>query len=135
MDKWDTLDRVLSMLLDLGALCLQLGEARETILYLRQGMDVARAFGLPHRHVVQQEMCFVYLIGEFSYSIVSSPQDYSKRVTLYSLTDLSVKHHIGFSGKHPATLQLMHEDCSYKHPPLSGDRYSFIKLSECSNVE
>ena len=53
VDKWDTLDRVLSMILDLGALCLQLGEARETILYLQQGMDVARAFGLPHRHVVQ----------------------------------------------------------------------------------
>ena len=52
VDKWQTLDRVLSMLHDLGALCLQLGEARETILYLRQGMDVARAFGLPHRSVL-----------------------------------------------------------------------------------
>ena len=53
VDKWQTLDRVLSMLRDLGALCLQLGEARETILYLRQGMDVARAFGLPHRLVLR----------------------------------------------------------------------------------
>ena len=27
-------------------------------------------------------------------------------------------------------LQLMHEGCSYKYPPLSAARYSFIELSE-----
>jgi len=33
----------------------------------------------------------------------------------------SVKHQLGFARKHPAMLQLMHEDYSYTgiHPPLS----------------
>jgi len=30
----------------------------------------------------------------------------------------SIGHHLGFSGKHPATLQLMSEDYSYHHQYL-----------------
>ena len=40
----------------------------------------------------------------------------------------SFQHHLNFSGKHSATLQLLCEDCSYIH--LSVARYSFIQLSE-----
>ena len=31
----------------------------------------------------------------------------------------SIKHHLNFSGKHSATLQLMCKDFIHKHPPLS----------------
>ena len=30
----------------------------------------------------------------------------------------SIKHHLNFSGKHSAMLQLIHVGCSYKYPPL-----------------
>ena len=41
------------------------------------------------------------------YSAASSPQDFSKCFTLL------VTHHLVFSGKHPAMLQLLCEDYSY----------------------
>ena len=70
----------------------------------------------------------------FLYSAVSSPQDCSECFTLYtflytSLTSSS-KHHLKFSGKHPAILQLMHEGCLYKYPPMYIARYLFIQLSK-----
>ena len=43
---------------------------------------------------------------------------------------MSFKGHLNFSGKHSATLQLLHEDYSFRYPPLSVARYSFIPLSE-----
>ena len=46
----------------------------------------------------------------------------------------SLRHHFGFSGKHPAImLQLMREGCSYTYPPLSIARYSSI--GNWSNVQ
>ena len=41
-----------------------------------------------------------------------------------------VHSNANFSGKHSATLQLLHEDYSFTYPRLSVARYSFIKLSE-----
>ena len=42
-----------------------------------------------------------------------------------SLADL-FNHHLNFSGKHSAMLQLMGEGCSYKYQPLSIAKYSFM---------
>ena len=42
----------------------------------------------------------------------------------------SFQRHLDFSGKHSATLQLLHEDYSFRYPPLSVAMYSFIQLSE-----
>ena len=42
----------------------------------------------------------------------------------------SFQHHFNFSEKHSATLQLLHQDYSFRYPSLSIARYSFIQLSE-----
>ena len=42
----------------------------------------------------------------------------------------SIKHHLNFSGKNPAMLQLMHKGCLYKYSPLSVTREPFTLLSE-----
>ena len=69
--------------------------------------------------------------GQFLYSAVSSPQDGSKRFTLYSLTDLFTQTIFRlFREASSHTLQLMCEGCSYIYPPLFIVRYSFIQLSE-----
>ena len=39
----------------------------------------------------------------------------------------SIRHHLAFTGRHPATMQLPGED---KYPPMSIARYSFIQPSE-----
>ena len=67
--------------------------------------------------------------GRFLYSVVSSPQDRSKRFT--SLTDLLTQtpsRLLWEASSH--MLQLMRDGCSYTYPPLSIARYSFIQLSE-----
>ena len=71
------------------------------------------------------------LKGKFLYSAVSSPQDRSKRFTLY-FTDRPVHSDTNSAslGSISHMLQLMHEGCSYPYPPLSIARYSFIQLSE-----
>ena len=66
--------------------------------------------------------------GKFLYSAVSSPQDRSKRFTLY-FPDRSV-HSDTISTSLGSILQLMREGCSYTYPQLSIARYSFIQLSE-----
>ena len=48
----------------------------------------------------------------------------------YTLLPCPIKHHLNFSGKHPATLQLMRECCSSKYPPQSGTHwYSWVNWS------
>ena len=42
----------------------------------------------------------------------------------------SFQRYLNFSGKHSATLQLFREDYSFRYPPMSAARYSFIQLSE-----
>ena len=42
----------------------------------------------------------------------------------------SFQCHFNFSGKHSATLHLLHEDYSFTYPSLCFARYSFIQLSE-----
>ena len=37
---------------------------------------------------------------------------------------------LGSPGKHSATLQLLHEGCSFTQPPLSITTFSVIQLSE-----
>ena len=37
---------------------------------------------------------------------------------------------LGFSGKHSAMLQLLHENYSFRYPPLSAARYLFIQTAE-----
>ena len=69
--------------------------------------------------------------GNFLYSAASSPQDRSKRFTLY-FPDRPV-HWDTISaslGSIQLMLQLMREGCSYTYPPLSIARYSFIQQSE-----
>ena len=69
--------------------------------------------------------------GKFLYSVVSIPQDRWKRFTLY-FPDRHV-HSDTISACLEASshmLQLMREGFSYKYPPLSIVRYSFIQLSE-----
>ena len=69
--------------------------------------------------------------GVFSNSAVSSSLDRSKRFTLPpSLAAFSFRHQLVFTGKHSATLQLLHEDYSFLLLPLSLARYLFIYLSE-----
>ena len=68
--------------------------------------------------------------GKFLYSAVSSPQDRSKHFTLYFPGKSVQSLYLNFSGKYSAMLQLMHEGCSYRYPPLAIARCSFIQLSE-----
>jgi len=69
--------------------------------------------------------------GKFLYCAVSSPQDHSKRFTLY-FPDRPVhsapSRLLWEASSH--MLQLMREGYSYTYPPLSIVRYSFIQLSE-----
>ena len=53
--------------------------------------------------------------------------------TIYSST-CSIAHHLNICEKHSAMLQLMHIFVQ-KYPPLSIASYSFIQLSDWSNVE
>ena len=50
--------------------------------------------------------------------------------TLLPWQNCSIKHHLNFSGKHPAMLHLMHEGGLHKYPPLSIARHSCMQLSE-----
>ena len=69
--------------------------------------------------------------GEFLYSAVSNPQDYSKRFTLYSLADLFNQTPSRLLWEASSyMLQLMCKDCLYTYPPLSVAMYSFIQLRE-----
>ena len=82
--------------------------------------------------------CHVYCIphfvikskGLFFYSTVSSPWDCSKCFTLHPWQTCSFQGHFDFSGKHSAMLQLLCEHYSFRYPPLSVARYSFIQLVE-----
>ena len=67
-----------------------------------------QAFSI-HRVFFQQTLCKIRIR---SY-IVSNPRDCSKCFKLHSWRICSVKHHLDFGVKHPATLQLMHNDYSY----------------------
>ena len=40
----------------------------------------------------------------------------------------SIKHHLSFSRKNPAMLQLMHKDCSYKNMSIA--KYAFLQQNE-----
>ena len=77
----------------------------------------------------------------FNHTVTNIIQNNSYRttakivLTLYIYTLLpyqtySNKHILNFSGKRPATLQLMREGCSYKYPPLPINRHSFIEMNE-----
>ena len=69
--------------------------------------------------------------GKFLYNTVSSPHDHSKRLTLYFPDRPVHSHTISASlGSIQYMLQLMRESCSYRYPPLSIVRYSFIQLSK-----
>jgi len=72
-----------------------------------------------------------YKKGKFLYSAVSSPQDRSKRFTLY-FSDRPVHSDttrlLWEASSH--MLQLMCEGCSCTYPPLSIARYSYTQLSE-----
>ena len=69
--------------------------------------------------------------GQILYSVVSGPQDCSKRFTLSSQEDLSCLMPSQLLWKACShILQLMREDCSYTYPPRSIARSSFIELSE-----
>ena len=46
----------------------------------------------------------------------------------------SFQRHLGFSGKHSSTLQLLREHYSFAYPPLSVTRYSLIQLTELLHV-
>ena len=63
---------------------------------------------------------------------VSNRQDYTKHFKInFTLWQThSMKHHLNFSGKHLAMLQLMHISSLYKYPPQSKISYSFIQLSK-----
>ena len=50
--------------------------------------------------------------------------------TLLPWQTSSIEHHLNCSGNQSAILQLMCKGCSYKYPPLSIARYSFMQLSE-----
>ena len=67
--------------------------------------------------------------GKFLYSAVSSPQDHSKRFTLY-FPDRPVQSDTISASLGSIQPHLMGEGCLYTYPPLSIARYSFIKLSE-----
>ena len=62
--------------------------------------------------------------GNFFYGAVFCTRNCSKHFASLTVNTIST------SGKHLATLQLMPDVWSYKHPPLSIARYSFIQLSE-----
>ena len=66
------------------------------------------------------------------HSAVSSPWDCSKRFTIHPWQTCSFQHHFDFSGKHPATLQLLREDIrsDFHLCMWPGRAYSFIQLSE-----
>ena len=69
--------------------------------------------------------------GKFLYSAVSSPQDRSKRFTLYIPADLfnQIPSQLVWEvSSH--TLQLIRDGCSYTYPPLSIASYSIIQPSE-----
>ena len=57
-------------------------------------------------------------------------RDCSERFTLHPLADLFIPMPSRLLWEHSATLQLLHEECSFRYPPLSVARYSFIQLSE-----
>ena len=69
--------------------------------------------------------------AKFLYSAVSSPQDRSKRFTLYFPADLFTQTPSRLLWEEFShMLQLMREGCSYTYPPLSVAGYSFIQLRE-----
>ena len=68
--------------------------------------------------------------GMFLCMAVSSPEDCSKPFTLYFPGRLFNETPSQPLWKVPTTLQLMREGFSYKYPPVSIARYSFIQLSE-----
>ena len=67
---------------------------------------------------------------KFLYGAVPSPRTAQSALHSTSLADLFNQSSPQLLLKHPATLQLMREGYSYKYPPLSIARYSFIQLSE-----
>ena len=68
--------------------------------------------------------------GKFLHSAVSSLYDHSGCFMLHPRQTCSFQHQLDFSGKHSATLQLLHKDYLFTYPPLSIARYSFIQLNE-----
>ena len=77
---------------------------------------------------------------ELSYSIVKKVRSYIAQYPVLRTAQsalhftlwltCSTKHQLNFLWKHPATLQLMCTGCSYKYPPQSITRYSFMQLCE-----
>ena len=47
---------------------------------------------------------------------------------------LILQGQLDLSVKHSATLQLLHEDCSFTYPSLSTARYSFVRLNELEQL-
>ena len=53
--------------------------------------------------------------GTFLHSTVFSPSDFSEHFTLHPWQTCSFRHHIDFSGKHSASLQLLCEGNSFTY--------------------
>ena len=80
-------------------------------------------------HQLNSHIYRFYVKGKFLYSAVSSPQDRSKRFTLY-FPDRPVHSDTISASLGSVQLQLMRECCSCTYPPLYKARYSFVPLSE-----